>query len=152
MGDPTPAGNSAFDWNNPQNSWEGLGEGASNGGEAFIDGIVPFADPFADNDYYDKCESGLAFSKGVGEFVRDTELSLLGTGIIARSKAFFNSKYLGYGSKLFRRGGQWNKGNFRIGWGWKKTANFNDPVFRIAVGKRTKISLIERLRHLDFHF
>lgn len=42
--------------------------------QATLDGIIPFADPFGDNDGYNKCDSGLAFSRGSGAFSRDVYL------------------------------------------------------------------------------
>jgi RHS repeat-associated protein len=41
---------------------------------ATLDGIIPFADPFADAGAYDKCDEGSAFSRAAGAFARDAYL------------------------------------------------------------------------------
>jgi hypothetical protein len=37
---------------------------------ATLDGIIPFADPFADAGAYDGCDAGFAFSRGAVQFAR----------------------------------------------------------------------------------
>jgi RHS repeat-associated protein len=51
---------------------------------ATLDGIIPFWDPFGDNDGYDKCDPLLAFSRGAGATARDVYTGRLLLGGAAR--------------------------------------------------------------------
>lgn len=41
---------------------------------ATLDGIIPFADPYADMGAYDPCDESFAFSRSAGEFARNAYL------------------------------------------------------------------------------
>ena len=67
---------------------------------AFTDGVIPFADPFENNGFYDSLELGLAYSQSVGEITRDVELTLA----TSASKTIFGvGKYVNRG-RYFRIG------------------------------------------------
>jgi hypothetical protein len=57
-------------------SWGDLADGAM----AATDGIIPFADPFADNGKYDDCDKALQTSQMLGAFSRDVGLAALSGG------------------------------------------------------------------------
>jgi len=67
---------------------------------AFADGVIPFADPFENNGFYDSNELGLAYSQSVGAITRDIELTVA----TSASKTIFGvGKYLNRG-RYFRIG------------------------------------------------
>ena len=43
--------------------------------EAFADGVIPFGDPFESYGAYDRCDKGLEWSKSIGAWTRDAELT-----------------------------------------------------------------------------
>jgi RHS repeat-associated protein len=51
---------------------------AGQGAEAFADGINPFGNPFANNGYYDPCDSALQDSRHIGTVTGIAELSIIG--------------------------------------------------------------------------
>ncbi|MGH7976486.1 MAG: hypothetical protein ACREC8_07465 [Limisphaerales bacterium] len=55
--------------------WSGFSlETSSEADAAFLDGIIPFWDPFSN--LYDPCDKGLQWSKSIGGYTRDAEISL----------------------------------------------------------------------------
>jgi hypothetical protein len=72
------------------NGYEGTGAGFYRYGDleessmATLDGIIPFADPFGDNDGYDKCDPLLTFSRGAGATARNVYTGRLALGGLAR--------------------------------------------------------------------
>jgi len=86
------------------------------GTEAFIDGIIPFWDPFAENGFYDPCDNALRWSRRIGELTRDIEIALASG---PRGPLF------GKGGRTWRGSsgpGVLNTGdNIRIGWSWSKS-------------------------------
>jgi len=86
--------------------------GFEKGGAAFLDGVIPFADPFADSGVYDTCDPGLQWSRRIGEWTRDVEL-ILASG--PRGPLF------GKGGPTWRGSlgpGIFNRGATRLGWSW----------------------------------
>jgi RHS repeat-associated protein len=57
---------------------EGFAEDTNHALEAFADGVIPIWDPFAASGAYDSCDAGLKWSKDIGEWTRDIELSIIG--------------------------------------------------------------------------
>ncbi|MEX2580446.1 MAG: RHS repeat-associated core domain-containing protein [Verrucomicrobiales bacterium] len=53
-----------------------IGGRALKGLAAWADGVIPFADPFADAGAYDECDSDYKFGQGVGSLNRDIGLAL----------------------------------------------------------------------------
>lgn len=78
-GDANPNGwstmNSLTPWHESSGyTWEGIKETSSEADAAFLDGFIPFADPFSN--LYDPCDKSLQWSKDIGGWTRDAELSL----------------------------------------------------------------------------
>jgi RHS repeat-associated protein len=93
-------GNSLTPWHESSGyTWEGIKETTSEADAAFLDGVIPFADPF--KNLYDPCDKSLQWSKRIGEYTRDAELALAG----ARLAKFRGPEY-GH----WRDAGQWQKG------------------------------------------
>jgi RHS repeat-associated protein len=127
------------------NGMQGLGNqfyrGADwdQGAYAGLDGLFPFWDPFADNDFYDPCDSTAGISQRLGQ-VSQTALSMAaGSLVLSRfSSVLANNEWLGKGSYLFGRGGQFgqngifNQGSIRTGWGWSGTRAVGRDVFRTS--------------------
>ncbi|HMJ87778.1 MAG TPA: RHS repeat-associated core domain-containing protein [Vicinamibacterales bacterium] len=66
------------------------------GGEAFVDGVIPFGDPLEDY-YSDGSVAGLEYSRSVGEYTRDTEIAIATSG----SEAIFGQgRWLNTGKNL----------------------------------------------------
>lgn len=59
---------------------EGFAEGAVDGAMATADGVIPFADPFADAGLYDRCDPTLMTSRFMGTIARDSLLMAAGVG------------------------------------------------------------------------
>lgn len=68
-------------WWNPyywgKSDWAAFRTGLGEGAMAYIDGFIPFVDPFASNNMYDSCNSEIKDAYDLGEIIRDIDLSLL---------------------------------------------------------------------------
>jgi hypothetical protein len=78
-GDENPSGwsvvNSLTPWHESSGyTWEGIKQTTSEADAAFLDGLIPFADPF--EDLYDPSDKSLQCSKRIGAWTRDAELTL----------------------------------------------------------------------------
>jgi hypothetical protein len=73
-------------------------EDALQGAEAFVDGLIPFADPFADNGFYDPCSS-LKYSKRIGVGTGIAELGLAGGAAAFSTGGETAIFYPGHGSR-----------------------------------------------------
>ena len=62
-----------------------LARAAGGGAAAWADGVNPFGDYFADQGFYDPCDSAFRFSKGVGELNRDAAVFVAVGGVLGRS-------------------------------------------------------------------
>ena len=107
-GVPTGLGTSIWNSLNPFDPSTGaassVGEALETDSEAdaaFLDGIIPFWDPFADMGLYDPCDKGLQWSKRIGGWTRDAELALAG----ARAAKFRGPEY-----GRWKDAGQWQEG------------------------------------------
>jgi RHS repeat-associated protein len=135
-------------------AWGGFGLKTSlQGAAAFIDGIIPFADPFARMGAYDPCDKAFQASRKVGEWTRDIELMLLPGNFL---KFLKNVPLIGKNSLLFgKTTGLLNSNDYlRIGWSFKKGVG---EVFRAVIGgKKTPVGqwiskmIPAALRHFDF--
>lgn len=133
--------------------WEGKGEigtAGIDGFQAWADGVIPIWDPFEGMYNAD----AMGFSRGCGVVSQECIWTMAGSGVATKfSGVLAKSKWVGKGSKLFGRGGQYgqkgilNSGRIRTGWGWKGTRTAGRDVFRTSwskAGNRTW------LNHLDW--
>ncbi len=89
--------------------WSGFSlETSSEADAAFLDGIIPFWDPFSN--LYDPCDKGLQWSKRVGGLTRDAELAIAG----ARLGGVRGPEY----GRWKNAAGEWEEGtHFHLDWG-----------------------------------
>jgi RHS repeat-associated protein len=66
------------------------------GGEAFIDGVIPFGDPLEDY-YSDGSVAGVEYSRSVGEYTRDAEIAIASSG---SESIFGQGRWLNRGKNL----------------------------------------------------
>jgi hypothetical protein len=110
-------GNSFTPWHESSGyTWEGIKQNTAQGTEAFVDGVIPFYDPFAKNGFYDPCDKSFQWSKRIGELTRDAEIALAS----------------GPRGPLFGKGGPTWRGTsgpgilntgdkLRVGWSWNNS-------------------------------
>jgi hypothetical protein len=112
-GDANPNGwsfvNSLTPWHESSGyTWEGIKETSSEADAAFLDGFIPFADPFSN--LYNPCDKSLQWSKDIGGWTRDAELILAG----ARLGGVRGPEYGAWKNAA----GEWQEGtHFHLDWG-----------------------------------
>ncbi len=115
--------------------------------EAFVDGVIPFADPIEQSGGYDGSDSGMVAAQWSGVPTQQV-LSLVIGGQLIRVLQ------LGKASVLFRPlGGYLNDNNvLRVGWGYQNVRNGGYEVFRIVIGQKKPLEnvILQALRHIDF--
>lgn len=94
--------------------YEGVVMRASTGSAAFIDGVIPFADPLASHGLYNRdCDIGTSFSRFIGQTTRDIEIALLPgaiaqTGVRAGPGLFYVTSWAPEGvAPIVGTGGGW---------------------------------------------
>jgi hypothetical protein len=161
-GVPTGAGTSILNSLNPFDGsagWSGFSlETSSEADAAFLDGINPFGNPLANAGLYDPCDKGLQWSKSIGSWTRDAELTLAPAGLLHYAG---DLPLIGDDSYLFGKGTGLLNNNpvsdiFRVGWGYNAGVG---PVFRAVIGgNRTALgqaisqTISAYFRHFDFYY
>jgi hypothetical protein len=97
-------------WNS--SDWGTFRRGLGIGAMAYIDGFIPFVDPFKSMGAYDLCNSDVADVYQLGELVSRIDLGLLVSGGYAYARAinFFNNTF--YSSKVLAQTYGTEKGEF----------------------------------------
>jgi len=110
-GVPTGLGTSMWNSLNPFDASSGYSLlAASESDAAFLDGVNPFGNPFANMGLYAPCDSWNKWSRGVGAATRDTELAIAG----ARLGGLRGPEY----GRWKNAAGEWEEGtHFHLDWG-----------------------------------
>ena len=120
--------NAWIDANSTEHHWyEGSGTAALDGFQAFIDGVIPFANPLENRfHFYDSNRYGLNYSQNVGAYTRDAMLAAASAGgtveaqtaarigvNVAQSNAVKNNVFR-WGIGSFKNKGVWLRDKFHF--------------------------------------